>query len=352
MKINQTLFGKTKNGEEAYLYTLTNQNGMEVSFTNYGACIVSIIVPDAKGEKADVALGFKNIEGYEENEPGFGAFIGRYANRISDGKIEINGKVYELEKNDGENTLHGGVKGYNNFLYETEVFRDEDMISIEFSRLSPHMEQGFPGNLDITVTYSLTQTNELMIEYHAVSDKDTVINLTNHCYFNLAGHNSGTILDHNLMIKANKFTPTREDLIPTGEIWDVEGTPMDFRTLKRIGQDINADYEPLRIADGYDHNYVLDINGTDVEKVAELVEENSQRVMEVFTDLPGMQLYTANMLTPVKNSKDDAIYKKQDAICFETQFFPNSCNTSNFSSSLLKAGQPFESVTIYKFSTK
>lgn len=351
MKVEQKVFGKTKNGEEAYLYTVTNSNGMTVSFTNYGACIVSILVPDANGKIDDVALGFANLEGYEENSPGFGAFIGRYANRISNGKFELNGKVYELEKNDGNNTLHGGSIGYNKFLYETEIFEDDDIVSIEFSRLSPHMEQGFPGNLDVTVTYSLTEANELVIEYHAVSDRDTIINLTNHSYFNLAGHNSGSILDHKMMIKASRFTPTTKDLIPTGELRNVAGTPMDFRTLKRIGQDIDADYEPLRIAGGYDHNYVLDISGTDVEKVAELVEENSKRVMEVFTNLPGMQVYSGNMLNPVKNSKDGAIYKKQDAICFETQFFPNSCNINTFPSSTLKAGQEFETVTIYKFST-
>lgn len=352
MKMKQKLFGKTKKGEEAYLYTITNQNGMEVSFTNYGACIVNIVVPDAKGKKADVTLGFENLEGYEENTPGFGAFIGRYANRISDGKFELNGKVFELGKNDGKNTLHGGSVGYNKYLYETEVFEDEDMVSIEFSRLSPHMEQDFPGNLDISVTYSLTETNELMIEYHAVSDRDTIINLTNHSYFNLSGHNSGSILDHKMLVRASKYTPTQKDLIPTGELQDVTGTPMDFRTLKRIGQYIDSDYEPLRIAGGYDHNYVLDISGTDVEKVAELVDDHSGRVMEVFTDLPGMQVYTSNMLTPVKNSKEGAVYQKHAAICFETQFFPNSCNTDSFPSSVLSAGQEFESVTIYRFSTK
>ncbi len=352
MKVDQKLFEKTKNGEEAYLYTITNEKGMEVSFTNYGACIVSILVPDAQGNKADVALGFDNLEGYERNVPGFGAFIGRYANRISGGKFVLNDKEYVLEKNDGNNTLHGGPIGYNKFLYETEIFEDEDIVSIEFTRLSPHMEQGFPGNLDISVTYSLTENNELMIEYLAVSDRDTIINLTNHSYFNLAGHNSGSILDHKLMLKASKFTPTDNELIPTGELRDVTGTPMDFRTPKTIGEDINADYEPLRIAGGYDHNYVLDITGNDVEKVAELVDDKSGRVMEVFTNLTGMQIYTSNMLTPQENSKDGATYGKHGAICFETQFFPNSCNTPSFPSTVLRAGQEFESITIYKFSTK
>lgn len=352
MKVEEKLYGVTSDGKKVYLYTITNNKGMEVSFTNYGACIESIIVPDSKGNKADIALGFDNLTGYEENQPGFGAFIGRYANRINGGKFVINGKTFELEKNDGNNTLHGGSKGYNKYIYETEVFKDEDMISVEFSRLSPHMEQGFPGNLDICVTYSLSETGELMIEYLVVSDKDTVINLTNHSYFNLAGHNAGSILDHKLWIKANKFNPTNSELIPTGELKDVTGTPMDFREFKKVGQDIDADYEPLKIAGGYDHNYVLDISGDDVEKVAELVDENSGRVMEVFTDMPGMQVYSGNMLNPVNNPKDGASYNKRDGICFETQFFPNSCNETDFPSSLLRAGEEFESVTIYKFSAK
>lgn len=351
MKITQKSFGKTAKGEEATLYTLTNSNGMTVSFTDYGANIVSIIVPDSKGNMADVNLGFENLAGYEENPPGFGSFIGRHANRIGDARFELNGKVYEMDKNDGKNNLHGGFVGYNKVMYEAEVYEDDDIASVEFSRLSPHMEQGFPGNLDVSVTYSLTENNELVIEYLAVSDRDTVVNLTNHAYFNLAGHDAGSILDHKVWIKANQFTPTTPDLIPTGELWDVTGTPMDFRTLKRIGQDIEADYEPLKLGGGYDHNFVLDVSGTQVEKVAELVEENSGRKMEVFTDLPGMQLYTANMLTPVKNGKGGATYGKRQGVCFETQYFPNSMNIKNFPSCVLKAGKEFDSVTIYKFST-
>jgi aldose 1-epimerase len=352
MKITQKSFGKTAGGEEATLYTLANGNGMKVSFTDYGANIVSIIVPDSKGNPADVALGFENLAGYEENTPGFGAFIGRHGNRIGGAKFELNGKVYELEKNDGANNLHGGFVGYNKFMYETEIFEEEDIASIEFSRLSPHMEQGFPGNLDITVTYSLTGANELVIEYLAVSDRDTIVNLTNHSYFNLAGHDSGSILDHKLWIKANQFTPTTKDLIPTGELREVAQTPMDFRNFKSIGKDINADYEPLKIAGGYDHNYVLDISGCEVEKVAELIDDKSGRKMEVYTDLPGMQLYTANFLNPVKNSKGGVVYKKRDGVCFETQYFPNSCNIPSFPSCVLKAGKEFDSVTIYKFSHK
>lgn len=351
MKITQKSFGKTAQGIETTLFTLTNGNGMTVSFTDFGANIVSIIVPDSHGKAADINLGFSNIAGYEINTPGFGSFIGRNANRIADAKFELNGKIYELEKNDGTNNLHAGSTSYNKYMYETEVYEDEDVISVEFSRLSPHMEQGFPGNLDITVTYSLTENNELVLEYHAVSDRDTIVNLTNHSYFNLAGHNSGDVLNHKLWLKASQFTPTDDRLIPTGQLLEVKGTPMDFTTFKTIGQDINEDYEPLKIAGGYDHNYVLDISGTEVERVAELIEETSGRKMEVFTDLPGMQLYSGNFLNPGPNGKDDAEYHKRSGICFETQYFPNSCNTPAFPSCMLKAGKELDTVTIYKFST-
>lgn len=352
MKITQKPFGKTKSGEEATLYTLSNNNGMKVSITDFGVNIVSIIVPDREGKFDDVALGFNSISGYEENRPFLGSFIGRCANRISGAKFELNGKVYTLQKNERENNLHSGVPGYNKVMYETEVYEEEDMISLEFSRLSPHMEQGFPGNLDITVTYSLTENNELVIEYHAVSDKDTVVNLTNHSYFNLSGHDSGSILDHKVWIKANQFTPTNDELIPTGELRDVAGTPLDFRTLKRIGDNINDDYEPLKQAGGYDHNFVLDISRDEVTKVAELVDEASGRVMEVFTDCPGMQLYTGNMLSSVEDGKDGARYGKRAGVCFETQHFPNACNIKSFPSSILKAGEGYEFVTIYKFSCR
>ncbi|MBB2183879.1 galactose mutarotase [Lachnospiraceae bacterium MD1] len=351
MEITQKSFGKTSKGEEATLFTITNSNGMKVSLTNYGANVVSIIVPDKNGNFTDVALGFENIAGYEENGPGFGSFIGRHANRIGGAKFELNGKVYELDKNDGENNLHSGFLGYNKVMYDAEYYEDGDIISVEFSRLSPHMEQGFPGNLDVSVTYSLTEDNELVIEYHAVSDKDTIVNFTNHSYFNLSGHDSGSILDHKVWIKANQFTPTDDGLIPTGELRDVSGTPMDFRTIKRIGQDIDADYEPLKLAGGYDHNYVLDISGAEVEKVAELIDDRSGRVMEVFTDLPGMQFYSGNFMQPVNNSKDGAVYQKRYGVCFETQYFPNSCNIPSFPSCVLKAGKEFDSVTIYKFLT-
>lgn len=350
MKITKKAFGATKNGDKASLYTLTNDKGMSVSFTDYGANIVGIDVPDQKGKTVDVALGYESVKGYEENGPFFGGFIGRHSNRIGGASFQLNGKVYELDKNDGNNNLHGGFVGYNNYMYEVETFEDEDMIGVEFSRLSPDMEQGFPGNLDVTVTYSVTNNNELVIEYHAVSDKDTIVNFTNHTYFNLSGHNAGSILNHKVRIKANQYTPTSDDLIPTGELLSVEGTPLDFRTIKTIGQDIDKDFVVLRQGNGYDLNYVLDINGDEVELVAELVDEASGRKMEVFTDLPGLQLYSGNCISPVKYGKDGMVYPKRSGVCFETQFFPNSCNIKEFPSCELKADEEYSHVTIYKFS--
>ncbi len=350
MKLTQKSFGKTNNGEEAILYTISNSNGMKVSITNYGANIVSILVPDSKGQVADVALGYDSLEGYQVNNTFFGSFIGRHANRIGGASFELNGKTYELEKNDGDNNLHSGSQGYNHFLYEAEIHKDEDVIGIELSRQSPDMEQGFPGNLDLSVIYRLSEANELMIQYRCVSDKDTIVNLTNHSYFNLAGHDSGSILDHKVWIKANQFTPTTDDLIPTGELRDVTGTPMDFRQAKKIGRDIDTDYEPLKQGGGYDHNFVLDKRENEVDKVGELIDENSGRKMEIFTDMPGMQMYTSNMVTPQDHCKGGKAYGRRSAVCFETQYFPDSCNISSFPSSVLKAESIFDSSTTYKFS--
>lgn len=351
MSIQKQSFGKTKEGVEATLFILENKKGMKVSFTDYGANIVSIIVPDKDGKFDDVVLGYDNVAGYEVNAPGFGSFIGRHANRIGGASFELNDKIYELEKNDGPNNLHGGSKSYNKYMYEVEIFEDEDSDSIEFSRLSPHMEQGFPGNLDISVTYTLTDDNELVIEYLAVSDKDTIVNLTNHSYFNLAGHGAGTVLDQKILLEADKFTPTDDRLIPTGEYRDVTGTPMDFRKLKAIGQDIKADYEPLKQAGGYDHNYVLNTSGTEVEKIGEFVDDKSRRVMEMFTNMPGIQLYTANFLSE-ETGKGGVVYQKHGGVCFETQYFPDSCNKTEFPSCVLKAGNEYDFITVFKFTVR
>ncbi|MBE5960109.1 MAG: galactose mutarotase [Lachnospiraceae bacterium] len=353
MGITKKEFGLTKDSRSANLYTLANDNGMKVVFSDYGAVIVSIYVPDRNGNVCDIALGYDTIAAYERNAPGYGSFIGRHANRIQDARFELNGVVYQLEVNDGKNNLHSASHSYNKYFYDVRHYAADGDMSIEFSRLSPDMEQGFPGNLDVSVTYTLTKENELVIEYYARSDKDTIVNFTNHSYFNLSGHASGSVLNHIVSINADAFTPTTDDLIPTGEIRSVAGTPMDFRKAKTIGRDINADYLPLKQAGGYDHNYVLTkkTNGQ-VEKAADLYDEKSGRFMEVYTDLPGMQFYTGNFIPGNELGKDNYIYKKRDGVCFETQYFPNSCNIKNFPSCRLGASQEYDSVTIYKFSVK
>lgn len=344
MSVRTSSFGKTKDGNEVTLYTIENKNGMKAGFIDYGANIVTLFVPDQNGNLEDVVLGFDDVESYEINGCFFGSLIGRHGNRIGDAKFELNGTTYELEKNDGKNNLHGGTPGYNKVMYKAET-SDQ---SVTFSRVSPDMEQGYPGNLELRVTYSLTDENELKIDYEAKSDKDTLCNMTNHSYFNLKGHNGGEITDHEVWIRSNGFTETTDDLIPNGTIVDVTGTPMDFRTKKTIGRDIETDYKPLVIAGGYDHNYVLDKPAGAMEKVAELSESSTGRKMEVYTDLPGMQMYTGNFIVK-ENGKNGAEYTKRTGVCFETQYFPNSINVPSFDSCVLKAGEEFKSTTIYRF---
>ncbi len=344
MSVQAKQFGTTKNGEEVTCYTLENKNGMKAEFIDYGAIIVSLFVPDKDGKLDDVVLGYDDVAAYEANGCFFGALIGRHGNRIGGASFELNGVTYELEKNDGENNLHGGTPGYHKVMYQVETSDD----SVTFSRTSPHMEQGYPGNLDLSVTYTLTDDNELKITYTAKSDQDTLCNMTNHSYFNLKGHDGGEITDHNVWIKANGFTETSDDLIPNGTIVDVTGTPMDFRTKKAIGDEIGADYKPLVIAGGYDHNYALDKKSGALEKVAELSEDRSGRTMEVYTDLPGMQLYTGNFIEK-ENGKGGTVYTKRNGVCFETQFFPNSIHVPSFDSCVLKAGETFTTTTIYRF---
>jgi aldose 1-epimerase len=344
MSVEKKNFGQTKEGENVTLYTITNANGMSVSAIDYGANIVNLMVPDQDGKLDDIVLGFDDVAGYEVNGCFFGAFIGRHGNRIGQAEFTLNGKKYELEKNDGANNLHGGTPGYHQVMYKAETSDS----SVSFSRLSPDMEQGYPGNLKVCVTYTLTDENELKISYKAGSDQDTLCNFTNHSYFNLKGHDGGSIESHEVLIKANGFTETSDDLIPNGNIIDVTGTPMDFRVKKAVGKDINEEYEPLIIAGGYDHNYVLDKEERTLEKVAEVSESTKGRTMEIYTDLPGMQMYSGNFIEK-ENGKNGAVYTKRSGICFETQFFPNSINIPSFTSCVLKAGEEFESTTIYKF---
>lgn len=344
MSVSTKQFGVTKEGEAVTLYTITNKNGMSISAIDYGANVVSLFVPDKDGKLDDIVLGYDDVAGYEANGCFFGAMIGRHGNRIGQARFALNGKEYELEKNDGENNLHGGTPGYHKVMYQASTTDN----SITFSRVSPHMEQGYPGTLNVSVTYELTDENEWKLIYKAESDMDTLCNLTNHTYFNLKGHDGGTIEDHAVKIRANGFTETTDDLIPNGTIVDVAETPLDFREKKKIGKDINSDYKPVIVAGGYDHNFVLDKPEGKLEKVAEVSEETSGRTMEVYTDLPGMQVYSGNFINR-ENGKGGTVYTRRTGICFETQFFPNSINIPNFTPCILKAGEKFESTTIYKF---
>ncbi len=353
MKYEVKDFGKTKDGQMSKLYVVKNSKGTTVTFSDFGATIVGISTADRKGQFADIALGYDSVKGYEENGTYYGAFIGRNGNRIGDARFTLNGKTYNLEKNDGPNNLHSGFKCYNTFYYETEVFEEEDEITVEFSRLSPDMEQGFPGNLDMTVSYTLTEDDELVIEYYAISDQDTVMNFTNHTFFNLSGHDQGSVVDTEIMIDADHFTPTDAHLIPTGEIRSVEGTPMDFRKRTRMGDRIDADYEPLVVAGGYDHNYCLNNSGEECELVCECYDPHSGRKVEVFTDCPGMQLYAGNFIDGKATGKGGYVYKKREGFCLETQFYPDACNEKPFfKTSIVPAQTEFMSATIYKFSVE
>ncbi len=349
MGVAKEVFGQTKNGEEVVKYTMENADGMKVSCIDYGAVIVNVITPDADGVMKDVVLGFDDVAGYEENKPFFGAFIGRHANRIGGASFKVKGVSYELEKNEENNNLHSGNPDYHKVMYNAECREGKGYSSVRFMRLSPDMEQGYPGNLDIKVTYKLTDENELYIIYDAVSDKDTIVNFTNHTYFNLDGEDSGSICEHTVRINASFFTPTGKDLIPTGELALVSATPLDFTVPKKVGLMIDDDYEPLKFGKGYDNNFVLDKDNGVFAKVAE-ARGTTGRVMEVYTDLPGMQFYSGNNIGTVKNAKGGRTYHSRDGLCFETQYFPNSCNIPTFPSCVLKAGEKFHSETMYKFS--
>ena len=340
-------FGSTSKKEEAVLYTLTNENGMSASITNYGAALVKLNVPDKEGKLRDVVLGYDDVTGYEKGAVSFGAPVGRNANRIGGAVITIQDKTYELEKNENGNNLHSGTNYYNKRIWNVGEKTDS---KIEFVLHSPDGDQGYPGTLDMHVTYELTEDNELRLIYDAIPDQDTIINMTNHSYFNLDGHDSGNVLKELVTLDADYFTRADAQSIPTGELVDVTGTPMDFRMPRALGEAIDADYEAVRLGKGYDHNWVLKNNGK-FDKVAQAVSEKSGIVMEVWTDLPGMQMYTANFLDN-EHGKNGAVYGIRDAVCFETQYFPDAVHHENFASPICKKGMPYHTVTSYKFETK
>ena len=342
-----TGFGRTKKGEEAHLYLLENKNGVKAYLTDYGAALVRLLVPDKNNELRDVVLGYDDTAGYEQGDVFFGATVGRNANRVGGAHVEIAGKVYKLEKNDNDNNLHSGTHYYNKRLWDVVEQADDH---VAFVLHSPDGDQGYPGAFDMHVTYTLDDSNELTIHYVAVPDQDTVINMTNHSYFNLNGHASGTVLGHKVTVNADSFTPADAYSIPTGEIRSVEGTPMDFRSGRVLGDDIDTDYEPLRFGSGYDHNWVLKNEGR-FDKVAEVASEESGIVMEVYTDLPGVPIYTANFVDG-EPGKDGASYIKRSAVCLETQYFPDAVHHENFPQPLCRKGEKYDTRTAYRFLTR
>src|SRR5208282_3820473 len=350
--VQQQPFG-THDGRPITLYTLTNSHGVEIRAMNYGGIILSVRVPDRKGQLGDIVLGHETLEGYVPNPPYFGAIVGRYANRIANGTFTLDGKTYTLPKNDGPNTLHGGVdKTFNKVVWDGEALKDK--TGVAFSYLSKDGDDGFPGNAKIKVTYTLTDANELVIDYEATTDKATVINLSQHSYFNLSGEGNGDILNHEVMLNADRFTPVDKNLIPTGELRPVKGTPLDFTTSTRVGARVDDSYDQMVLAHGYDHNWVLNREGKGDGLVlaARVYEPTTGRVLEVSTTQPGIQFYTGNFLDGTVTGKHGHVYKRRYGLCLETQHFPDSPNHPDFPSTILKPGETFKSKTVFKFSTK
>lgn len=343
-------FQSAVNGDSTDLYVLTNANGVEVTLTNYGGRIVSVMVPDREGNMKDVVLGFDNVDDYVNVDNNFGATIGRYGNRIANGKITVEGVEYQLPQNNFGHTLHGGFEGFDKKVFQAEQINDQTVV---FSYLSEDGEANFPGNLDVKVTMTLTDDNAIDLQYEATTDKETVVNLTNHTYFNLSGDGNNTILGDLLTIHADAFTPVDDTFMTIGEIAPVEGTPMDFRTPAAIGERIDQyDYEQLKNGDGYDHNWVLNTGG-DVTQVAATVYSPVTGIqLDVYTNEPGVQVYTGNFLDGTVTGKNGAVYAKRNAICLETQKYPDSPNKPDWPSPYLKPGEKYSSRCIYKFSVQ
>ena len=351
MKVNKELFGEL-DGKPVDIYTLTNSNHIEIKITNYGGIVTSVKVPDKNGKLDDVVLGFNNLEDYKKKSPYFGCIAGRYANRIGNAEFVIDGEKFTLAKNNGENTLHGGLKGFDKVLWDAEPVTGKDFQSLKLTYLSRDGEEGFPGNLNVTVTYTLTDDNSFRIDYMASTDKATVINLTNHTYWNLAGEGSGDVLKHELMINADYFTPTDHGSIPTGELRPVENTPLDFRKSRAIGDGVDSDYEQVKLCRGYDHNFVINPDEDNEMKLAATIYEPAGgRYMEIYTTEPGVQFYSANFLFGV-TGKSGKAYAPRGAFCLETQHFPDSPNKPEFPSVVLRPGETYKSTTLHKFSVK
>lgn len=343
-------FGQDRNGALLHTYTISNSKGMRAEVTDLGASLVGVVVPDKSGRLVDVALGYDNPESYYKNTCFFGAVIGRNCNRIDKAKFTLDGREYQLDVNDNENNLHSGNNGFDRRTWKV-VKAEGDSVS--FSMKDADMEQNYPGNFEAVFTYTLKEDGSLVFHWECTSDADTVANMTNHTYWNLSGHDSGVIYDQTLMLNAQSYTPVRDSqAIPTGEIADVEGTPMDFRKAKPIGQDIDADFEQLKFVGGYDHNFVIKKEKGEIEKIAEAHSRATGITMEVFSDLPGVQFYAGNFITPDMKGKGGVLYQKRSAFCLEPQYYPNSINQEGFAKPILKAGEKAGATAIFKFSVR
>ena len=353
-KMQKQAFGKIQDGQSVDLYTLTNKYGMTVSISNFGGTLVSLKVPDRDGKMGDVVLGYDNPADYENGKAYFGGTIGRYGNRIAHGKFTLDGGVYSLPLNDGPNTLHGGVRGFNKHVWNARDVSSSEGEALELTYVSKDGEEGFPGTLTVKVVYTLlADENAVKIDYTATTDKDTVLNLTNHSYFNLSGQGNGDILQHQLTLYASQFTPVDVTLIPTGKLQDVHNTPFDFLQPIAIGQRINMNDEQLKFGRGYDHNWVLDKKSpTAMGLAARAYDPQSGRVLEVSTTEPGVQFYSGNFLDGTVHGKDGKLYAYRSAFCLETQHFPDSPNQKNFPSTLLQPGRTLHSTSIYKFTVQ
>ena len=350
--IEKTDFGKTKTGFKVDKYTLKNQNGMEISAINLGGIITSLKAADREGNYEDVVLGFNNVSQYEEESPYFGAIIGRYANRIANGKFTINQEEFILAKNNGENHLHGGLKGFDKVLWDVAEIVSDSTSSLVFTYTSKDMEEGYPGNLNAQVTYTLDNDDKLIVKYEAATDKKTIINLTQHSYFNLSSTLNKNILDHEIVINSDSFLPVDSTLIPTGEIKSVNQTPFDFRKPRKIGDQISDQNVQLSYGNGYDHSWVINNQDQGVRFVASAYDPSSGRLLKIFSDQPGLQFYSGNFLDGTIKSKFGGVYEFRSGFCLETQHFPDSPNQKAFPSVILKPGEKYSTVTEFKFSKK
>ena len=356
--VTKSTFGVTAEGDSAHLYTLSNGDDVTITITNYGGIITSLEVPDREGQMEDIVLGFDSLAGYRSEayaaaNPYFGALIGRYGNRIADGEFSLDGEMYTLETNNGPNHLHGGTEGFDRVLWEADPFEGEGEVGLVLTHTSPDGHGGYPGRLDVEVTYTLTDENELAIDYQASTSKATPVNLTQHSYFNLDGQADGSILDHELMINAETFTPTDSTLIPTGTFRSVTDTPFDFREPTPIGARIDQDHRQLEIAGGYDHNFVLARQDRDsLHLAARVYDPDTGRQMDVLTTEPGLQFYSGNFLDGSLTGKGGASYPRRSGLALETQHFPNSPNEPDFPSTILRPDETYSSRTVYRFSTR